>query len=777
MIECVLGEDNRLYVPKEVMKIDLKNKKKYFCLCCGEELIFRNGEIKRPHFSHKKQKNSDITCAERTDYKQTLIHCKAKEFYKTNIDLKGNGSVTIISNEHLFKDYIFNYDEVILEKNMENNFVPDVILINSKENKKIAIEIKVTHGIDDVKREKINKENLITIEIDLSKYNLFKKNEPLDEILLENILKEPIIVSQIDKRFFNEIKKMTEIAYWNKNKPEERIEKTKQSIEEQKNQYKDLFKDEIKNNENCLNFYEKEIDELNEILKQLNTKKENNLKNINFLKSIENCISKESYNNIEIEKISKNITENSIKISLDKYLENLKNKGEDYKKRKEQLETKQKDCSKRIEAIKKDIPTNINKYLDEKQEKLKSDKNLLESKKRIVKNLENSKSINQSKEERIRKYKEEINYLENKIKESEKVNENDEYKEQIILKEEINHLKNNLEKTTEQMKNLENPYLELINFIKRKIINLQEQVSKINKEIKDKQKLRKKFEEKKQLKKDFIKTVSKTEIQERNKIEECLNKKDLEKQQNIKIYDAQIDFINKVTDEGNHSELIKISKNYTANKIFIPNIDNLKNNIYKEFLVDFLKRKGIDNFYFSKLSFEKTLINIDFLNDNDFLYESSFDSFLLLKENNIFYFNDFFIKNNEFYRIYEEIYKEYENFLIDFIKRKSIVFQTENNVKNYMFIPFNESDISNRFDYSNYFKIMENIKNFLDKENYTKIDLEYFQFIICFLSLQKYYNFWKNFETEIHKFDNLYDFENFIKNILDTAKDRYEKIS
>lgn len=166
----------------KLMHVDnVKNGLKCGCVCkaCGEKLIARNmGKIQIHHFAHA----SGTDCA--YGY-ETSLHLLAKETLSKHksiflpINVFGNNSTFLVS-----KAGFFQYKEVFLEKKI-SDIIPDVLLRDIHGNE-IIVEIKVTHAIDEVKRKKIQRLEISTIEIDLSM--LLKEKTEISEKLLKNIL-------------------------------------------------------------------------------------------------------------------------------------------------------------------------------------------------------------------------------------------------------------------------------------------------------------------------------------------------------------------------------------------------------------------------------------------------------------------------------------------------------------------------------------------------------------------------------------------------------------
>lgn len=148
------------------------------CVCpaCGAPLVARKGKERTAHFAHHSIKDCEFGY-------ETSLHLLAKE-------LISKAEVIWVPPVYLAlphrREELFNWrsvpiTKVILEKRFDN-IIPDIMVYSG--NAYFFIEIVVTHGIDDVKREKIRSANISTLEIDLS--DLSEKITPdlLSDILL-----------------------------------------------------------------------------------------------------------------------------------------------------------------------------------------------------------------------------------------------------------------------------------------------------------------------------------------------------------------------------------------------------------------------------------------------------------------------------------------------------------------------------------------------------------------------------------------------------------------
>lgn len=145
---------------KSVFVDDVPNGKNCGCHCkeCGGALIARQGNIKAHHFAHISG-NDSIKCS------QTALHLLAKEIIteEKRIPIFLNGSIIFV-----------NVDFIEQEKNL-GDIIPD--LYTEYNGTPIAIEIFVSHAIDEIKLEKIQKHNLTTFEINLSNCDFETKDD------------------------------------------------------------------------------------------------------------------------------------------------------------------------------------------------------------------------------------------------------------------------------------------------------------------------------------------------------------------------------------------------------------------------------------------------------------------------------------------------------------------------------------------------------------------------------------------------------------------------
>lgn len=142
-----------LNAERKTVSIDeVPNGKNCGCICaeCGEKLIAKNnGTVKIHHFAHESGNNS-IKCAE------TALHLLGKKI------IIQDKMIPVLKNGTILFDKV---DFVEQEKDL-GDIKPDLYAMYKGE--PVAVEICVSHAVDEVKVFKIQKHKLTTFEIDLS---------------------------------------------------------------------------------------------------------------------------------------------------------------------------------------------------------------------------------------------------------------------------------------------------------------------------------------------------------------------------------------------------------------------------------------------------------------------------------------------------------------------------------------------------------------------------------------------------------------------------------
>lgn len=159
------------------------------CICpnCKAELIAKQGTKKIWHFAHA----SGVDCK---GARMTALHMLAQKV------IKNRKAVRLPRYEGMYappvESRIITFDDVILEKSFRSKDInrrPDCIGTKGDKygnKREIWIEIKVTHGIDQLKMHDIKANDITCIEIDLS--YLLETNYTIDDVF-------ELIITKSDK--------------------------------------------------------------------------------------------------------------------------------------------------------------------------------------------------------------------------------------------------------------------------------------------------------------------------------------------------------------------------------------------------------------------------------------------------------------------------------------------------------------------------------------------------------------------------------------------------
>lgn len=218
------------------------------CVCpsCGERLQAKLPKTKEdftPRFTHH---NAD-TCDYATE---TAIHIKAKEIIENAMHMI---IPSVVAEYRSLKKEVsperkINFDSVVLESRLQD-IIPDILAF--KKEHPLIIEIKITHGIDDIKLKKIKSLGISAIEIDLSDMDTnFDPDFLYNEIILstenkywvyntvaenekKNLKKE--YLAMLKKQREEELKAEEErkrIEKQNEERKEEKLERVRQLFDE-----------------------------------------------------------------------------------------------------------------------------------------------------------------------------------------------------------------------------------------------------------------------------------------------------------------------------------------------------------------------------------------------------------------------------------------------------------------------------------------------------------------------------------------------------------------
>ncbi|MBR1763449.1 MAG: topoisomerase DNA-binding C4 zinc finger domain-containing protein [Eubacterium sp.] len=204
-INMAVSKSNLIYALKHGKAVhisEVESGLKCNCTCpaCNEPLIARKGQKTMHHFAHKAKSECEYGY-------QSSLHLAAKDIlseYKTivlpevAINFYNHGGSYKFVKISDAKEITF--DRIVLEKK-QGDIIPDVI--GYVGNKKIYIEIFVTHAIDENKLKRIKSENISTIEIDLSDIDRNISKEELTEMLLKDNPAKKWIYNKLENEWYN----------------------------------------------------------------------------------------------------------------------------------------------------------------------------------------------------------------------------------------------------------------------------------------------------------------------------------------------------------------------------------------------------------------------------------------------------------------------------------------------------------------------------------------------------------------------------------------------
>ena len=189
---------------------DVPSGLKCDCICpyCKNKLIAKKGEIKGHHFAHYDSEECQY-------WYETSLHLAAKQMIMEHkkvmipaVYLKFPGGFK--ESVLLHPAQVIKVEEVFLEKKQEDNqgwMVPDIILFSGQ--RKLYVEIFVTHAIDNKKISKIKNKGISAIEIDLSRCERSLDKEDLAKLLFEDLKEKKWIYNNREKEW---LKKFLEVA-------------------------------------------------------------------------------------------------------------------------------------------------------------------------------------------------------------------------------------------------------------------------------------------------------------------------------------------------------------------------------------------------------------------------------------------------------------------------------------------------------------------------------------------------------------------------------------
>lgn len=183
---------------KQLVSIDqVESGLRCGCICpaCGEPLIARKGTKKRHHFAHR----AESTCS--NGY-ETSLHLAAKEILSQAKEIiLPSVYVTFHSGKNaelLSPAFSVPIDRIELERHFDA-VVPDIVIYTKE--KKIFVEIYVTHPVDEQKLSKLRELGISCMEIDLHDV-AFTTTEEFSRFLLNDYSNKKWIYNNAADRYY-----------------------------------------------------------------------------------------------------------------------------------------------------------------------------------------------------------------------------------------------------------------------------------------------------------------------------------------------------------------------------------------------------------------------------------------------------------------------------------------------------------------------------------------------------------------------------------------------
>lgn len=161
------------------------------CVCaqCGRPLVAHFGELKAAHFQHLVE---EVSC---NPQPMTLLHAFARDHIASKRELWLPGLKETFRDDRWGQTWTeeFSFPEGLVEVSSSTtetpvfDIVPDVLLELAGPSSRLAVEVKFTHAVDQVKQEKIHRLRLNCIEFDISDL----PSETVSASVLDTCLKDP----------------------------------------------------------------------------------------------------------------------------------------------------------------------------------------------------------------------------------------------------------------------------------------------------------------------------------------------------------------------------------------------------------------------------------------------------------------------------------------------------------------------------------------------------------------------------------------------------------
>ncbi|MBD5142610.1 MAG: hypothetical protein HDT22_03235 [Ruminococcus sp.] len=190
---------NLIYAIKEGSLVyidDVEKGLRCGCICpaCGASLIAKKGNKVSHHFAHYSSEDCE------KGY-ETSLHLLAKKILSETKEIMLPAVRIQLANVYIpmWNQGKIQIDYVELEKK-NGEIIPDVIAYSG--NKKLIIEIYVTHKVDEEKLKKIRASDISALEIDLSKFDRFITESELRNILVNSDSYKSWLYNSISEKYF-----------------------------------------------------------------------------------------------------------------------------------------------------------------------------------------------------------------------------------------------------------------------------------------------------------------------------------------------------------------------------------------------------------------------------------------------------------------------------------------------------------------------------------------------------------------------------------------------
>ena len=158
------------------------------CVCpaCGDRLVARQSQLREHHFAHAAGNDCRTAVETALHLAAKEILARRKEIVLPSVEIQfhflryrdgGNKSLTIAP------EGCYQLTSIALERRL-TNIVPDILA--PVQNRPLLIEVRVKHGIEAQKLERIQNLDMSTVEIDLSAAPRDLPWKDLEELVVES---------------------------------------------------------------------------------------------------------------------------------------------------------------------------------------------------------------------------------------------------------------------------------------------------------------------------------------------------------------------------------------------------------------------------------------------------------------------------------------------------------------------------------------------------------------------------------------------------------------